>query len=81
LRAQSVQRQRGRISNPGRGKNFFFSTTCVPVLGPTKSSLERVPRALSEGVGLPDVKITRKTKTKIHNLSPLVGEVITNFCG
>jgi hypothetical protein len=40
-------------SGPGRGKFFLFSTSSRPVLGPTQSSFQWLPRALSPGVTRP----------------------------
>jgi hypothetical protein len=44
---------RGRSSSPGRVKNFHFSTSSRPALGPTQPPIQRVPGALSPGVNLP----------------------------
>jgi hypothetical protein len=41
---------RSRSSRPGRGKNFLFSMLSRPALGPTQSSIQWVPGALSPGV-------------------------------
>jgi hypothetical protein len=46
-------RQRGRSSSPGRVKNFLFSTSFRPVLGPTQPPIQWVPRALSLGAKRP----------------------------
>jgi hypothetical protein len=40
---------RGRGSSPGRVKNFLFSTSSRPVLGPTQPPIQWVPGALSPG--------------------------------
>jgi hypothetical protein len=50
--AQSVGagRQRGRSSSPGRAKNFLFSMSSRPALGPTQSPIQWLPGALSPGV-------------------------------
>jgi hypothetical protein len=40
-------------SNPGRVKNFVFSTSSRPALGPTQSPIQWVPGALSPGVKRP----------------------------
>jgi hypothetical protein len=47
-------RLRGRSSSPGRVKNFLFSTSSRPALGPT----HWVPGALFPGVRWPGVKLT-----------------------
>jgi hypothetical protein len=38
---------RGRISSPGRVKNFLLSASSRPALGPTQSPIQWVRRALS----------------------------------
>jgi hypothetical protein len=43
-------RPRGRSSSPGKVKNFLFSTSFRPALGPTQPPIQWVPRALSPGV-------------------------------
>jgi hypothetical protein len=43
-------RPRGQSSSPGRGKNFLFSTSFRPVLGPTQPPIQWVPWALSPWV-------------------------------
>jgi hypothetical protein len=43
-------RPRNRNSSPGRGKNFHFSMTSRPVLGPTQSSIHWLLGILSPGV-------------------------------
>jgi hypothetical protein len=43
-------RLRGRSSNPGRVKNFYFSSSFRPALGPTQPLIQRVPGALSPGL-------------------------------
>jgi hypothetical protein len=35
--------KRGRLSGPGRVKNFLFSTLSRPALGPTEPPIQRVP--------------------------------------
>jgi hypothetical protein len=37
-------RPRGRSSSPGRVKNFLFSTSSRPALGPTQTPIQCVPR-------------------------------------
>jgi hypothetical protein len=39
----------GRSSSPGKGKNFLFSTSSRPVLGPTQPPIQWIPGALSPG--------------------------------
>jgi hypothetical protein len=43
----------GRISSPGRMKNFLFSTSSRPALGLTQPPIQWVPGALSPGVKQP----------------------------
>jgi hypothetical protein len=43
----------GRSSSPGRVKNFLFSTSSTPALGPTQPPIQWVRRALSSGVKRP----------------------------
>jgi hypothetical protein len=43
-------RPRGRSSNPGRSKNFLFSTSSRPALGPTQTPIQWVPGVLSPGL-------------------------------
>jgi hypothetical protein len=45
-----VGRPRGRSSSPSRIKNFLFSTSSRPLLGPTQPPIQWVPCALSPGV-------------------------------
>jgi hypothetical protein len=40
----------GRGSSPGRVKNFLFSTSSRPFLGPTQPPIQRTAGALSSGV-------------------------------
>jgi hypothetical protein len=44
------ERPRGRSSSPGRLKNFLFSTSSRPALGPAQPPIQLVPGALSTGV-------------------------------
>jgi hypothetical protein len=46
-------RPRGRSSSPSRVKNFHFSTSSRPALGPTQPPIQWVPVALSTGVKRP----------------------------
>jgi hypothetical protein len=46
-------RQRGRSSNPGRVKNFLFSTSSRSALGSTQPPIQWVSGALSPGVKRP----------------------------
>jgi hypothetical protein len=43
-------RQRNRSSSPGRVKNFHFSISSRPALGPTQPPIHWAPGALSSGV-------------------------------
>jgi hypothetical protein len=43
-------RPRGRSSSPGRVKNFLFSTSSRPALGPIQPPIQWAPGALSPGV-------------------------------
>jgi hypothetical protein len=45
-----ARRQRGRYSSPGRVKNFLFSMSSRPTLGPTQPPIQRVPGVLSPGI-------------------------------
>jgi hypothetical protein len=47
-------RLRGRSSSPGRVKNFLFSTSSRPALGPTQPPIQRVLGAVSPGVKRPE---------------------------
>jgi hypothetical protein len=40
----------GRGSNPGRVKNFLYSTASRPALGPTKTPIQWVSGVLSPGI-------------------------------
>jgi hypothetical protein len=46
-------RGRGWSSSPSRVKNFLFSTSSRPALGPTQLPIQWVPEALSPGVKRP----------------------------
>jgi hypothetical protein len=46
-------RPKGRSSSPGRGKNFLFSSSSRPVLGPTQPTIQWILGALSPGVKRP----------------------------
>jgi hypothetical protein len=46
-------RRRDRSSSPGRVKNFLFSTSSRPALGPTQPPNQWVPGVLSPGVKRP----------------------------
>jgi hypothetical protein len=56
-----VGRPRGRSSSPGRVKNFLFSTSSRPVLGPTQPLIQWVHGALSPGVKRPGREATHST--------------------
>jgi hypothetical protein len=43
-------RPRGRSSSPGSVKNFLFSTSSRPTLGPTQPPIQWVSEALSPGL-------------------------------
>jgi hypothetical protein len=45
-----ARRQRGRISSPGKVKNFLFSRSSRPILGPTQSPIQWVPGRFFSGV-------------------------------
>jgi hypothetical protein len=45
-----AEQQRGRSSNPSRVKNFHFSISYRPALGPTQPPIQWVPGELSPGV-------------------------------
>jgi hypothetical protein len=55
--AESVQRRATGLmavgSSPGRVKNFLFSTSSRPALGPSQPHVQCVPGALSLGVNRP----------------------------
>jgi hypothetical protein len=38
------------VPRPGGGKNFYFSMSSKPALGPTQTPIQWVPGALSSGV-------------------------------
>jgi hypothetical protein len=46
------------VPSPGRVKNFLFSTSSRPALGPTQPPIEWVPGVLSQGVKRGGVKLT-----------------------
>jgi hypothetical protein len=48
----------GRNSSPGGGKIFILSTSSRPVLWPTQSPIQWVPRALLPGLGGRGVKVS-----------------------
>jgi hypothetical protein len=56
-------RPRGRRSSPGRVKNFLFSTSSRPDLGPTQLPIQWVPRALSPGVKRPGSEANHPLRT------------------
>jgi hypothetical protein len=45
-----VGRPRGRSSSPSRIKNFLFSLSSRPAMGPTQSPIRWVPGILSPGI-------------------------------
>jgi hypothetical protein len=51
-----AERPRGRNSSPGRVKNFHFSISSRPFLGPAQSPFQCVPGALSLEVMLPELE-------------------------
>jgi hypothetical protein len=69
-------RQSGRSSRPGRGRNFLFSTSSRPTLGPTHPPIQWVPGAFSQGVKRPTREADHSTPTsakvqKFGSIHPL----------
>jgi hypothetical protein len=58
-----VGRPRGRSWNPGEGKNFHFSMSSRPALGPTQPPIQWVPWALSLEVKRPGREAGRSLPT------------------
>jgi hypothetical protein len=56
-------RTRGQISNPGRVKNFLFSASSRPTLGPTQAPIPWVPHALTLEVKRPGSETDHSTPT------------------
>jgi hypothetical protein len=48
-----ARRPKGPNSSPGRDKNFLFSMSSRPTLGPTQPPIQWLPRVLSRGVKRP----------------------------
>jgi hypothetical protein len=53
----------GQSSNPGRVKNFLFSISPRPVLGPTQPPFHWILRALSQGVKWPGCEADHSSPT------------------
>jgi hypothetical protein len=53
----------GRSSSPGRVKNFLFSKSSRPALGPTQLPIKWVPWVLPPGVKRPGREAGRSTPT------------------
>jgi hypothetical protein len=71
-------RRRGRSSNPDRVKNFSFSTSSRPAVGPTLSPIQWAPGDFSTGVKQPGREAdhsaptsTEVKKTSIYTSTPL----------
>jgi hypothetical protein len=60
----------GRISSPGRVKNFLFSTSSRPALVPTHPPIQRVRGAISR-----KVKLVRREADH----SPATSAEVTNY--
>jgi hypothetical protein len=65
-------RPRGWSLSPGRVKNFLFSTSSRPVLGPTQPPIPRVPGALSPGVKRPGCEADHSPPTNAIRLHGVV---------
>jgi hypothetical protein len=72
-----VGRQRDPSSSPGRVKNFLFSMSSTPALGPTQPPIQWVPGVLSPGVKRPGREANHSPPTsaevkkmRIYTFSP-----------
>jgi hypothetical protein len=63
-------RPRSRISSPGEGKNFLFSTSCRPALGPTQPPIQWVTGTLSPEVKRPgrEANHSPPTSAEVKNM-------------
>jgi hypothetical protein len=61
---------RGRSSSPGRAKNFHFSTSSVPALGPTQSLIDWIPGTLSLGIKRPGREADHSPPTGVEGMLP-----------
>jgi hypothetical protein len=66
------------VSNPSGGKNFHFSVSSRPTLGPTQPPIQWVPAALSPGVKQPGTEVDHSPpnsaevkKMRIYTCTPL----------
>jgi hypothetical protein len=58
------------VPSPGRIKNFFFSTSPRPSLGPTQPPIQRVTGAFTPGVDRPGLEADHSppTSAKVKNM-------------
>jgi hypothetical protein len=59
-------RPRGRRSNPGRVKNFYFSMSSKPAVGSTQPPMQWVTGALSPGVKRPGREADHSTRISVE---------------
>jgi hypothetical protein len=59
-----LDHRRGRSSSPGGGKNFQFSMSSRPVLGPTQPPIQWAPGVLSPEVKLPEREADHSPPTR-----------------